>query len=738
MSNNYIPTLDPTQIDAIVHANFNDIFAVLGMHPNPSDKGLIVRCFLPGALSVTVMARSNNAKVASLSQIDSAGLFEGLMGRRVKRFDYYLKVNYPQLTTNVEDAYQYPSVLAPEDLYLFGEGTHEQAYRWLGAQLREVNGISGTVFSVWAPNASRVSVVGDFNHWDGRCNVMREHPDSGIWEIFIPGLVESVSYKYEIRNASGEVLPQKADPFALAMQGSPDTASVSVPNTSYSWTDAAWMARHEGPAQPHEDAVSIYEVYLGSWRRNSGESHDYLSYSQLAEQLIPYVLEMGFTHLQLMPISEFPFDGSWGYQPIGLYAPTSRFGRPEEFKYFIDQCHAHNLGVLLDWVPGHFPSDEHGLGKFDGSHLYEHADLQKGFHPDWNTLIYNYGRAEVVSFLLSNALFWLEEYHIDGLRVDAVASMLYLDYSRKDGEWSANEHGGRENLEAIELLKTVTSRAYFKHPNTMMIAEESTAWPGVSRPVDQGGLGFGFKWNMGWMNDTLRYMERDPVHRQHHHHEMTFGLVYAFSENFVLPLSHDEVVHGKGSLIDKMPGDEWQKFANLRAYFGFMWGHPGKKLLFMGSEFAQRQEWNHDQSLDWHLLEQPEHAGIQQLVKDLNALYRQQPALYQQDCSAQGFEWLDDDNSEQSIFAFLRKGNLDSPPVLVVSNMTPTPHYNYQLGVPEKGFYREALNTDSSQYGGSNIGNQGGVSTIEQAGHGHAYQLNLTLPPLSTVIFVKQ
>ena len=732
------PILDYAQINAVVNAKCNDVFAVLGMHSNPNGKGLLVRCFLPGALNVQVIARSNNAKVASLSQIDSAGLFEGLLGRRTKRFDYYLKVEYPQLTTTLEDAYQYPSLLNSDDLYLFGEGTQEKAYQWMGAQLRDVNGIKGTLFTVWAPNASRVSLIGDFNHWDGRCNVMRQHPASGIWEIFMPNLAEPVVYKYEIINAQGVALPLKSDPFALAMQGAPDTASVSVAQTNYAWTDDQWMKMREAQPQHHTQAVSIYEVHLGSWRRNSGEAHDYLNYRQLAEQLIPYVVEMGFTHLQLMPISEFPFDGSWGYQPIGLFAPTCRFGSPTDFKYFVDQCHANNIGLLLDWVPGHFPTDEHGLGQFDGSHLYEHADLQKGFHPDWNTLIYNYGRAEVISFLLSNALFWLDEYHIDGLRVDAVASMLYLDYSRKAGEWTPNVDGGRENLEAIEFLKKVNSRVYFNQPGAMMIAEESTAWPGVSRPVDQGGLGFGFKWNMGWMNDTLRYMERDPIHRKHHHHEMTFGLVYAFSENFVLPLSHDEVVHGKGSLIAKMPGDEWQKFANLRAYFGFMWGHPGKKLLFMGSEFAQLQEWNHDQSLDWHLLEQPAHAGIQLLIKDLNAIYRQQPALYQQDCSADGFEWLDSENVEHSVFAFMRKGSDGSAPVLVVSNLTPSPHYDYKIGVPYAGYYVESLNTDSVQYGGSNIGNQGGLNTIAKDYNGQPCHLSLTLPPLSTLIFIKE
>lgn len=736
MSKKQTPILDTAQIDALVNANCGDVFAVLGMHVKPSGKGLLVRCFLPDALSVDVIARSNNKRVATLTKIHSDGLFEGLMGRRVKRFDYYLKVTYPHTTAVLEDAYQYPSLLSADDLYLFSEGTQEKAHQWMGAQPRECNGISGTLFTVWAPNASRVSVVGDFNQWDGRRNSMRNHPACGMWEVFIPNLTDSTVYKYEIKDAQGVRLPLKSDPYALAMQGAPDTASISVPKSSHVWTDAQWMEERE--SQHHTQAISIYEVHLGSWRRNTGEAHAYLSYRQLAEQLVPYVVEMGFTHLQLMPISEFPFDGSWGYQPIGLFSPTSRFGSPDDFKYFVNQCHAHNIAVLLDWVPGHFPTDDHGLGQFDGSHLYEHADLQKGFHPDWKTLIYNYGRAEVISFLLSNALFWLDEYHIDGLRVDAVASMLYLDYSRKEGEWTPNIHGGRENLESIELLKKINSRVYFNHPSAMMIAEESTAWPGVSQPVDQGGLGFGFKWNMGWMNDTLRYMERDPVHRKHHHHEMTFGLAYAFSENFVLPLSHDEVVHGKGSLIAKMPGDEWQKFANLRAYLGFMWGHPGKKLLFMGSEFAQRQEWNHDQSLDWHLVEQGPHKNIQNLVKDLNSIYRQLPALYQQDCASSGFEWLESENSEHSVFAFLRKGDENSAPVLVVSNLTPTTHYEYQLGVPHAGFYSECLNTDSEQYGGSNAGNRGGLESIEQELNGHPCYLELTLPPLSTLIFVKR
>ncbi len=495
-----------------------------------------------------------------------------------------------------------------------------------------------------------------------------------------------------------------------------------------------------GSSDHYQGPVSIYEVHLGSWRRNSekidgAQALGYLTYGELAEQLIPYVVDMGFSHIQLMPVSEFPFDGSWGYQPIGLYAPTSRFGSPDDFRYFVDCCHEQGIGLLLDWVPGHFPTDEHGTGRFDGSCLYEHEDVRKGFHPDWNTLIYNYGRPEVVSYLLSNAMYWLDQFHVDGLRVDAVASMLYLDYSREEGEWLPNIHGGRENLEAIELLKQVNSRIYFNNPGSMMVAEESTAWPGVSRSVDEGGLGFGFKWNMGWMNDTLQYMQRDPIHRQYHHSEMTFGLVYGFSENFVLPLSHDEVVHGKGSLLNKMPGDDWQKFANLRAYYGFMWTHPGKKLLFMGGEFAQRQEWNHDLSLDWHLLEDDRHVGVQKLIRDLNRIYRELPALHQLDCDEQGFEWIEMENRDQSILAYLRKGQADTAPVLVVVNLTPAVYPDYRLGVPRSGRYRECLNTDSEHYGGSNMGNVGSLQAHAEPFGGQPCQLTLCIPPLATVIF---
>ncbi|ASP47267.1 1,4-alpha-glucan branching protein GlgB [Cognaticolwellia beringensis] len=736
--------LDNEEVSAIVNVKHRDIFSVLGIHKHPTAGGLIVRAFLPEALSVEVIETKTNALVAELSQVNQAGLFEGKLGRKRNVFDYRLRVVYKNETVIVDDPYRYPSLLKSEDLYLFCEGTHEQTYQWMGSHEKAVDNVKGTHFVVWAPDASRVSVVGDFNFWDGRHHVMRKHPGSGVWEIFLPNVSADASYKYEISDKHEQIQPLKADPYTFSMQLAPETASKVIQNSAYQWQDAKWMSERDSSSNHYHGAVSIYEVHLGSWKRNADNRADnshspsYLTYRELAEQLVPYVVEMGFTHLQLMPVSEYPFDGSWGYQPIGLFAPTARFGSAEDFKYFVDCCHSAGIGLLLDWVPGHFPTDEHGTGKFDGSCLYEHEDLRKGFHPDWKTLIYNYGRSEVQSYLLSNAIYWLDQYHIDGLRVDAVASMLYLDYSREAGEWLPNVHGGRENLEAIDVLQKVNTRSYAKHPGVMMIAEESTAWPGVSKPVDGGGLGFGFKWNMGWMNDTLKYMERDPIYRQHHHSEMTFGLVYSFSENFVLPISHDEVVHGKGSLLNKMPGDDWQKFANLRAYYGFMWTHPGKKLLFMGCEFAQRAEWNHDQSLDWHLLEHDSHKGMQTLIKDLNHTYRNIPALHELDCDGSGFEWLDSQNSAQSILVYLRKGQAGTAPALVVVNLTPTSYENFSVGVPQPGFYRECLNTDSSIYGGSNVGNSGGVNSVNEAYAGQANKVSLSVPPLATMIFELQ
>ncbi len=733
--------LDNQAILSIINATHVDVFSVLGMHNHPTDKGLILRVFLPKASGVDVIDSKTNKKVCGLLLVHPTGLFEGTLGRRRNTFAYHLRVTYGDETLIVEDPYRYPSLLKDDDIYLFCEGTHEQTYQWMGAHELVVDAVRGTHFVVWAPQAIRVSVVADFNFWNGQCHVMRKHINAGLWEIFIPNVGNDVNYKYEILDAKGHIRPLKADPYAFSMQHPPQTASKVVASNDYSWHDSDWMDERVSSQNHYHGPVSIYEVHLGSWKRhpqnhsNTGHSPAYLTYRELAEHLVPYALDMGFTHLQLMPVSEYPFDGSWGYQPVGLFAPSSRFGSGDDFKYFVDCCHTAGIGLLLDWVPGHFPTDAYGTGKFDGSCLYEHEDIRKGFHPDWQTLIYNYGRSEVKSYLISNALYWLDQFHIDGLRVDAVASMLYLDYSRQAGEWIPNVNGGRENLEAIELLQQVNSRAYLKYPGVMMIAEESTAWPGVSKPVDGGGLGFGFKWNMGWMNDTLKYMQRDPIHRQHHHNEMTFGLVYSFNENFVLPISHDEVVHGKGSMLHKMPGDDWQKFANLRAYYAFMWTHPGKKLLFMGCEFAQRNEWNHDQSLDWHLLEEGPHKGIQTLIKDLNHTYRNLPALHELDCDGAGFEWLDSQNSQQSILTYLRRGKLPSALVLVVVNLTPNAYQDYSVGVPLAGFYRECLNTDSENYGGSNLGNDGGICSQKIVCGGQANQVSLSIPPLATMIF---
>lgn len=728
--------LSAEQIQAVVDARHGDIFSVLGMHQTEDGKGLLARVFMPDADEVLVIDNKTGKKVAVLETVNHCGLFEGKLGRRRKRFDYRLRVIDGEQTHELIDPYSYPSLLDEQDIYLFCEGTHERAFDWMGAHLKQVNGVKGTLFVLWAPDAARVSVVGDFNCWDGRKHMMRKHPGAGIWEIFIPGVNEKQNYKYEILSSAGELLPLKSDPYALMMQHPPQNASVTPTDEAYCWQDEKWMQSRLSFEHRH-GAVSIYEVHLGSWRRvvEADGSTRYLTYRELARELIPYVLEMGFTHVQFMPVSEYPFDGSWGYQPIGLFAPTVRFGSPRDFKYLVDCCHQHGIGVLFDWVPGHFPTDAHGIGKMDGSCAYEHQDVRQGFHPEWNTLIYNYGRNEVHSYLLSNAHYWLSEYHLDGLRVDAVSSMLYLDYSREGEQWIPNRYGGRENLEAIELLKKINNRMAQNHPGSLMVAEESTAWPGVTAEVENQGLGFGYKWNMGWMHDTLQYMQREPAHRKFHHGEMTFGIDYAFSEQYVLPLSHDEVVHGKGSLLSKMPGDDWQKFANLRAYYGFMWTHPGKKLLFMGGEFAQHDQWDHDSSLDWHLLQYAPHQGIQSLIKDLNSAYRELGALHELDHDANGFQWLDSHNSEQSIFVYMRKGHAGTNPVLVVVNMTPNTYDEYLLGVPVAGFYRECVNTDSEHYGGTNVGNMGGVHTTCQSRNGQPFELSLTIAPLATMVF---
>jgi 1,4-alpha-glucan branching enzyme len=619
------------------------------------------------------------------------------------------------------------------DLYLFAEGNHRDLSSCLGAQVKNVDGIDGVRFSVWAPNARRVSVVGGFNNWDGRRHPMRLRHPTGVWEIFIPRLKPGEAYKYEILGANG-ILPLKADPMALATQLPPDTASVVAAPLQFDWQDNGWM-QSRGERHVASAPLSIYELHAGSWQLDHSDEFVVRQYNwhELGERLIPYIKELGFTHIELMPIMEHPFGGSWGYQPLSQFAPTARFGSPDDFAAFVNACHQADIGVILDWVPAHFPTDTHGLAQFDGTALYEYGNPQEGFHQDWDTLIYNLGRTEVHGFMLASALHWLKHFHIDGLRVDAVASMLYRDYSRKAGEWVPNRHGGRENLEAIDFLRHLNDVVALEVPGAMVIAEESTAWPGVSQSTQQGGLGFSYKWNMGWMHDTLHYMQQDPIHRAHHHGELSFGLIYAWSEKFILPISHDEVVHGKHSLIDKMPGDRWQKFANLRAYLAFMWTHPGKKLLFMGCEFGQWREWNHDEQLDWYLLQYAEHIGVKKLVSDLNRIYREVPALHEQDCVPQGFQWVIGDDAANSVFAWLRWSK-EGDPVLVVANLTPVPREGYRIGVPFAGLWTELLNSDASTYAGSNVGNGGGVQTEDSKSHGMPVSLALNLPPLGVLI----
>ena len=710
---------------AIAEGRHGDPFSVLGPHKRGS--AWVITAFVPGAERLWVLSGKKVEEATPYPGI--AGLFTH---RQARKAAYRLRASGHGAEWEFEDPFRFGPVLGEMDEYLLGEGTHKRLWQVLGAHCITHEGVEGVHFAVWAPNAERVSVVGNFNIWDGRRHPMRRRGPTGVWEIFVPGLTEGEAYKYEIRGPGGVLLPLKADPAGFGSEHPPATASV-VRRIGGTFHDADWMAaRHSHNSI--DAPISVYEVHLGSWRRAPGNRM--LSYTELAEQLVDYVADMGFTHIECLPVSEFPFDGSWGYQPVGLFAPTIRHGTPTEFRAFVDAAHRKGLGVLLDWVPGHFPSDAHGLAQFDGTALYEHQDPREGFHQDWNTLIYNYGRVEVKNFLVSNALYWLEEYHVDGLRVDAVASMLYRDYSRKAGEWIPNRDGGRENYEAIDVLRAMNITAYGECPGVMTVAEESTAFPGVSRPADWGGLGFGFKWNMGWMNDTLSYMQKDPLFRKYHHHKMTFGLVYAWSENFILPISHDEVVHGKGSMLAKMPGDGDQKFANLRAFYGYMWGHPGKKLLFMGQEFAQGAEWNHNQSLDWHQLDLPPHAGVQALVRDLNHLYRKTPALHVNDCRPEGFEWIEANDADASVYAWLRKGRAGDPMVAVAVNMTPVER-RYRLGLPAAGKWVEVMNTDSAVYGGGNRGNMGGVKAEAVPSQGRPHSALVTLPPLSAVYFMQ-
>ena len=718
---------------ALVAGEHPDPFAFLG--PHVEDGMLVVRAFVPGARAITVVRAADGSVAAPLRRRHPAGVFAGRVAGASAPFAYRLRIEPGG--GEIDDPYRFPPLLGELDLHLLAEGRHYQSYRKLGAHPRTVDGVRGTHFAVWAPNARRVSVVGDFNDWDGRRHPMRLHPGGGVWEIFLPGVAIGALYKYEVLSRAGARL-LKADPYAMASEPPPRTASVVHGLPARPWDDAAgeeraWMAAR-GARNDRRAPIAIYEAHLGSWRRRGDEGNRYLTYRELADELVPYVADMGFTHIEVLPVSEHPFDGSWGYQPTALYAPTSRFGTPEDFQAFVARCHAHGLGVILDWVAGHFPTDPHGLACFDGSHLYEHADPRQGLHREWDTLIYNYGRREVANFLLSNALYWLECFHIDGLRVDAVAAMLYLDYARREGEWIPNRYGGRENLEAIAFLRRMNELVYARGDGAVTVAEESTAWPMVSRPTYLGGLGFGYKWNMGWMNDTLAYMAKDPVHRKFAHDKLTFGLLYAFTENFILPLSHDEVVHGKGSLLAKMPGDRWQKFANLRAYLAFMYTQPGKKLLFMGDEFGHEREWSHDRSLDWALLDGPLHAGLAHLVRDLNALYRGEPALHELDCEAAGFAWIDCQDRDASVISYLRKA-ADGRTVVAVCNFTPVVRHGYRIGVPVGGEYDELLNTDSTSYGGSDVGNAGRVTAQAVAAHGFTHSLELVLPPLATLVF---
>ena len=722
-------------LQQILAAEHPDPFRVLGMHTVSigGELRLVVRTFLPGAESVWV-ADAEGRDVAPMEQAHPDGFFEALLPRGTGSFPYRLRVCWPgaEQAVLVADPYSFAPAISDFDLYLMGEGTHLRLWEVLGARPMEIDGVAGVSFAVWAPSARRVSVVGDFNLWDGRRHAMRLHPAQGVWEIFIPELPEGTVYKYEILPRTGAAF-LKADPLAFAAELRPETGSKVADLRGYAWGDTEWMEARRGKDFCVEP-MTVYEVHLGSWKRVPQDGDRSLTYREIAHELADYVSEMGFTHVELLPVMEHPYDPSWGYQVTGYYAPTSRFGAPEDFRYFVDHLHQRGIGVILDWVPAHFPKDAFALRLFDGTALYEHADPRLGEHPDWGTLVFNFGRNEVRNFLVSNALFWLEEYHIDGLRVDAVASMLYLDYSRQPGQWIPNRYGGRENLDAIEFLQHLNASVRDRYPGALMIAEESTAWPGVTQPPHLGGLGFHLKWNMGWMNDFLRFMREEPIHRKYHFNILTFSLMYAFSEKFVLPLSHDEVVHGKGSLINKMPGDAWQKAANLRVALGAMWSHPGKKLLFMGIELGQWREWSEERSLDWHLLNEPLHAGMQRWMRDLNALYRAEPALWENDFSHTGFEWIDFHDVEQSVLSFVRRSEDGDHVLLFVLNFTPMPRQAYHVGVPRAGKWREVLNSDADVYGGSNVGNQGVVETAALAAHGRDQSLPLTLPPLGILV----
>ena len=717
---------DCTAMEALLTGRLADPFAFLGPHATP--QGQIVRAFQPGAEAVEVVARDNGDSLGQLTPVGN-GLFSGLVSSLEP---YFLRIHWPNAMQETEDPYSFGLILGDVDLHLFSEGSHWRLAERFGSAVTEIAGVTGVRFAVWAPNAERVSVIGDFNTWDGRRHPMRLRHSAGVWELFLPRLGAGERYKYEIVGANGGIL-QKADPMARATERPPATSSIVPQPLAFRWSDADWMASREARQSPNAP-ISIYELHAASWLRPEHDKTATLDWIALAEKLVPYLSDLGFTHVELLPIMEHPFGGSWGYQPLSQFAPSARFGEPHEFAHFVDACHRAGIGVILDWVPAHFPTDAYGLARFDGTALYEYADPREGHHRDWNTYIYNLGRREVAGFLIASALYWLETFHIDGLRVDAVASMLYRDYSRPSNEWVPNKFGGRENLESIEFLRRLNSVVAERAPGAITIAEESTAWPGVSAPVSQGGLGFSYKWNMGWMHDTLDYVHQEPIHRRWHHNKLTFGLMYAFAERFILPLSHDEVVHGKGSLYGKLPGDPWQKLATLRAYLTFMWTHPGKKLLFMGGEIGQIREWSHDREIDWHLLKDPGHAGLQRLVGDINRLYTGEPALHGEDVEPSGFSWVIGNDAENSVYAYERHA-AGEPTMLIVLNLTPVPRRGYRVGAVRAGHWREVLNSDAALYGGSNMGNAGIVQTQAIPVHGREHSLDLVLPPLAAMIF---
>ncbi len=750
-----VATIAPEQIDKIVNNRHQNPFEVLGSHLIVRSEGSdsngegkqrwVVRAYLPDAEAAWVV-RPVERTEHPMETVHHPHFFECTLDVAELQ-NYQIRVREGDRERVMYDPYAFKSPLISDfDIHLFGEGNHHRIYEKMGAHLIETGGISGIYFAVWAPNAFNVSVVGNFNNWDGRKHQMRAI-GGGIWDLFIPELEVGEIYKYEIKNVEGHIF-LKSDPYGFQQEIRPKTASV-ITDLSYEWQDAAWLENRRN-TDPQEEPISVYEMHLGSWLHDSfdnppaegkvapiGEKHNtrFLSYRELAEKLIPYVKQMGYTHIEVLPVSEHPFDGSWGYQVAGHFAPTSRFGSPQDFMYFVDRCHAAGLGIIVDWVPGHFPKDSHGLARFDGSNLYEHADPRKGEHKGWGTLVFNYSRHEVKNFLISNALFWFDKYHIDGIRVDAVASMLYLDYDRKDGEWVPNRFGGHENIEAVDFLRHLNYVLFGYYPGVLSIAEESTSWPNVSRPTYIGGLGFNFKWNMGWMHDMLNYFSTDPIHRKYHQNSITFSIWYAFSENFVLALSHDEVVHGKSNLLQKMPGDDWQKFANLRALYGYMFTHPGKKTLFMGMEFGQSNEWNVNDDLNWNLLDHEPHHKLKHFVSDLHQLYKSEPALYTDDFSDNGFEWISCSDAENSVVSFIRKDKHSNDFVVTVCNFTPAVHHDYWIGVPKPGYYRELLNSDRASYGGSDVGNNGGKESHNWENSDWPYALSLTLPPLSVMVY---